>query len=319
MSGISRRYFIAGSTASVLAASLAGCDRGPAPLPISLTIDWVPSAEYYGFFVANATDEFRRRDLIATIVHGSGAPAVAAQIAAQSISFGTTTSDNLVRILARGAQVHSAIPILPYNPTTLIMRPEDPPELRALAGKRVGVNIQSATYTQFQRALVIAGVATSSFTEYPIGFGGVDEFADGRIDALLGWTSNHSVDLALRNIPFREIPFDQLGISSAGLVLVVSQGATSELETSRIEEVVDACLAGYSTGANDVPVAVRSLRAADPTLDARKLQAAIQKAVGLTRPSQIRRWDEWLRGQTGISNEAIERTNALLTAGYRRW
>jgi hypothetical protein len=317
MIALNRRHLLVGVPALAVL-GLSSCTGPQAVMSISLTIDWVPSAEYYGFFVAKSEGIFAQRGFDVAISNGTGAPAVANQLGSNAISQGTTTSDNLVRIIARGAGIERATPILPFNPATLITRPGEA-NLRALTGKTIGVNVQSAAYSQFLKALATAHVPHESIREYPVGFGGVDEFASGRIHALVGYTSNHAVDLTLRSVPFDEARFDSLGVSSAGLVLAATTQAAGALTRGRLTDLFAACLAGYTLGANDPAVAVRALRGVDPTLDARKLDAAVRKISSLARHSVIRRWDDWLRGERGITENAIESSNSLLSRSYARW
>jgi ABC-type nitrate/sulfonate/bicarbonate transport system substrate-binding protein len=319
MIAITRRHFLGGGASLLVGGLTAACSTSPNLQQASLTIDWVPSAEYYGFFTAETQGAFSRRGFAVTVINGTGAPAVASQLASGAILVGTTTSDNLVRIIARGARIARATPIFPFNPATLIARPGVGHDLRGLIGKTVGVNVQSAPYLQFRKALSAANVAPDSIREYPVGFGGVDEFSRNQIDALIGYTSNHAVDLELRGIPFEETRFDSLRVSSAGLVLVATAAAAEALPGNRLSELFNACIEGYTLGANNPEVAVRSLRMRDPTLDARKLAAAIRKVATLARSSQQNRFDEWLIGEGGISQQVVDQTNQLLQQSRARW
>lgn len=316
MNAITRRFFLYGASAAAFL-PLVGCapSRGRAT---SITIDWVPSAEYYGFFLAKDAGYYLERGLTAAIRHGSGAPAVAAQLASGAITFGTTTSDNLVRALARGANINRAAPILPFNPATLIIRASSERALHSIRGGTVGVNVQSAAYSQFHKSLELAGIRASEIDEYPVGYGGVEEFISGRIDALVGYTSNHAVDLAMRNVPFQEIGFDELGVSSAGLVLAAAVSESGP-EHEVVDSVFSSSIVGYRHGADDIGSAVSALRQADPTLDPNKLQRAIRKISMLSRQAQVSSWDDWLMGAQGVSANAIEHANRLMRAGPLVW
>lgn len=315
MMRISRRDFGIMGIAAGASPFLFGCEANRDLAQTVVTIDWVPSAEYYGFFVARAENLFARRNLNVSIRNGTGAPVVAAQLASGAITLGTTTSDNLVRILAKGAKIARAMPILPFNPTTFIMKPGLAFAPDSLRGKIVGVNVQSAGYRQLHKALSRAGIRTDSFKEYPIGFGGVDEFASGRLDAFVGYTTNHAVDLALRNVPFEEVRLDQLGISSAGIVLVATREAEADLSATKLGHLFSACAEGFAVGAQRLDLAVNSLKTIDASLDSRKLRAAIQKSVRLTKEDRTQRWDDWLKGEAEVTDHAIAAANSLLSAG----
>lgn len=314
---LSRRTLLAGAVVTGAAFAASCGPRTRATQRASINIDWVPSAEYYGFFTAREQNIFTEQQLEASIENGSGAPVIASQIATGATRFGTTTSDNLTRIIARGASVRRAMPLLPFNPASLISREPLNNDLRTLRGKTVGVNVQSAVYAQFTKALATANVSAGSVREYPIGFGGVEEFISGRVDAFLGYTSNHSIDLDMRNVAYHETRFDDLGIASAGLVLVES-GESRIPNDDLGERVFGACHRGYAFGADNPEAAVASLRQADPTLDQTKLQRAITKITTLARAYTPQAWDGWLAGED-MSADAIATTNRLMTASYSAW
>jgi NitT/TauT family transport system substrate-binding protein len=310
MNGFSRRDVLGLGLGAAFA--LGGCRQTQGLTNIGLTIDWVPSAEYYGFFTAKALGFYEEAGLHVPISNGSGAPAVASQLLANSIAIGTTTSDNLVRIIARGAQIARAVPILPFNPATLITRPGLNENLQQLVGRNVGVNVQSAPYLQFQKALAAAGVPATGIREYPVGFGGVEEFASGRIDALLGYTSNHAVDLAMRGVPFAETLLGTLGIRSAGLVLVATAQGNDRFGSERVGSLVRQSLRGYTTGGGDPPQAVEALRQADPTLSAEKLRQAVLKLARLAREPETGSWDTWMVGVDGVTEAHVALSNELM-------
>jgi len=248
----------------------------------SVTIDWVPSPEYYGFFYAKERDIYRNAGFDVDINYASGAPVVAAEIASRVIYAGTTTSDNVLRQYARGAKFSEVVPLLPFNPVVIASLAESPIEnLEQLNGKTLGTNKQSSVYQQLL-ALIDKRKITGKFNEYPIGYGGAVQLKNKEVDAILAYTTNVVVDVEIDGTEVKELRLDDkdLAIYTYGLVLVfgpeerlLKSGLTSE----DMAAFSDATLEGYKKGAEDLAGAIASLKKVAPTLDEKKLRRAITK------------------------------------------
>jgi len=177
----------------------------------TVTIDWVPSPEYYGFFYAKENGLYRNAGLEVDIKYGSGAPVVANQLAAGSIYAGTTTSDNVLRQIARGATFSQMIPILRFNPVVLAYLPNPDFNLEAsnlaatLTNKVIGTNKQSSVYAQLMHLVDKGVIKKDSFKEYPIGYGGPLQLKQHLADVILAYTTNVVVDLEIEGLKPREV------------------------------------------------------------------------------------------------------------------
>lgn len=87
---------------------------------IEIMIDWVPVAEYYGFFYAKHSGIFKKYGYNVEILTGSGASNVAVQVGAGNVAIGTTTSDNILRQYVRGGRYAAVRPLLSFNPSSVI-------------------------------------------------------------------------------------------------------------------------------------------------------------------------------------------------------
>ncbi|MCX5792456.1 MAG: ABC transporter substrate-binding protein [Elusimicrobia bacterium] len=282
---------------------------------IEITIDWLPSAEYYGIFYAKEHGLYAAAGYDVKIITGNGAPLVAAQVATGAALFGTTTSGDILQRLAKGGIFSKAIPLIPVNLATLITQPSSNIEgLDNIKGKRIGVNPQSVVYTQFIYLLKKKMIPLNSFTEIPIGYGGQIPFKTGDIDAFCAYTTNHAVDLSIDGTKFKELNFENLGVESYGLVLV-SAGQKSlsaaKLTVDDVNKLAQATLDGYVKGSQDLSGAVDALKKASPTLDATKITAAIKRVAQLRTimPITPDRVDMWLGDEI---SESIRQQAALL-------
>lgn len=299
---------------------LAGCseEENADVKKLSVTIDWVPSPEYYGFFYAKKHGLYRDAKLDVTINYGSGAPMVASQLAVNSILFGTTTSDNILRQVARGANFGRAIPLNRFNPASLVwVKPKDFSDIRNIAKHTIGTNQQSGVYTQFKFLLKKNKISSGAFAEFPIGWGGAAQLRTGDIDAFLAYTTNAAVDAELMHDAgtVRELMFADQDIFTYGLVLVVASKEALEKQgytTGIVEKFFQTTLEGYRRGGEDIPGAIAALKEVEPTLNSKKLEIAIRKIQKLNKlpPYPPDKVDAWVEG-FNIDDAAREKTRNL--------
>lgn len=246
-----------------------------------ITIDWVPSPEYYGFFYARERGFYDRAGLHVTIKSGTGAPGVAKQLLAQTIYAGTTTSDNLLKVVAEGARIGSATRIMAFNPCVIASLQRSPiSSLSDLKGKTLGTNPQASVYQQLMW-LVNSGRLPASYKEDPtISYGGAAHLLEGRVNAILAYTTNVVVDLESKGHKTLELFFGDFGVINYGLILVLADKdrlAKENITSRQANLFIKATLDGYTEGFRDLPGAIRALRKDAPILDQNKLDMAIQK------------------------------------------
>jgi NitT/TauT family transport system substrate-binding protein len=267
-----------------------------------INIDWLPSAEYYGFFYAKSRNIYRGVGLDVEIVPGSGAPIVAKQLASGDIYAGTTTSDNVLREVARGAAFSRIVPVLCFNPCVIAsLKSTRINQLSDLRGKTLGTNQQSSAYQQLMYFIEQGMIKKGSFKEYPIGFGGAEQLKSGVVDAIIAYTTNTVVDLERQGVGVKEIYLGDQGVATYGLVLVLGspkQMRDEGLSDSDVDHFVKATLQGYAEGLKDVNGAIAALHSVEPTLDEVKLRMAIEKIKNLNNRSKYpaSSLDQWVRG-----------------------
>lgn len=248
---------------------------------LDVTLDWLPSPEYYGFYYAAYTRLYEKVGVRVTFKNASGAPVVAAQLAAGSIRIGTSTSDALLRQAAQGASYQRLVPLILFNPVSLVSLPRKP--VRAVADIRnatIGTNPQSSAYAQFEHLLRTTGLPFGSFKEFPIGYGGSVQLLSGQVDAFLAYTTNQAIDIELQTAGFSEFLFEDQGIKNYGLVLAVAEKGL-KVDPKLLDDFISATIQGYKLGGANVEDAAIALLRAEPTLNKDKTVAAIRKIVRL--------------------------------------
>jgi NitT/TauT family transport system substrate-binding protein len=275
---------------------------------IEITIDWLPTQEYFGIYYAKHSGIFKRYGYNVTIKSGTSAADVATQIGVGSIAIGTTTSDSVLRRYAEGQHFSALRKIFNFNPASMItLQNKNIHKLADLYGKTLGVNIQANPYEQF--TYVIENdrnipLQAGQFKEYPIDFGGPEQLLAGNVDTFLGYTTNHAIDVSLRRPDMQEIFFGDLGVYSYGLVLAfadVQTLARHNLNNEDIDKIYNAVAEGYNKGLQDMDKAVEYLMENSPTLTKEKIQAGIAKIGKLNQSVVYPHYqiDQWVNGANG--------------------
>jgi ABC-type nitrate/sulfonate/bicarbonate transport system substrate-binding protein len=272
---------------------------------VDVTLDWLPSPEYYGFYYAQRAGLYERQGLQVSFRNASGAPVVAAQLGAGSIRIGTTTSDNILRQAAQGVRFSHLVPIILFNPVTIVSLPNKPvnkvSDLRSLT---LGTNPQTSTYAQYEYLLRLNRMPLGVIREYPIGYGGAVQLLAREVDAFLAYTTNQAVDVEIRDPNVIELLFEENGLRTYGLVLaIVAPGG--DLTEEIANRFVTATLEGYRAGGTRIDEAVDALAKAEPTLNREKVTRAIKKIVrqNAVAPARVPPdLDQWVALPAGKSD-----------------
>lgn len=257
---------------------------------VEIMIDWMPSAEYYGFYYAKSNGIFKKYGYDVILKNGTGASDVAMQVGMGHVPIGTSTSDNLLRLYSKGAKYSSLRKVFNFNPSSIVTLSNNKiSTIKDLKNKKLGVNLNASPYAQFERLLTLRKdipIDISDVAEIPIGYGGAIQLLNKDVDAFLAYTTNQAIDVQLEDEDYKEIYLGDNGIYSYGLVLAFSDMKTLEkhnLTTSDITNITKAVIEGYDKGFSNINSSVECLMKVEPSLNAVKLKEAIIKIGKLNR------------------------------------
>ncbi|MCX6830074.1 MAG: ABC transporter substrate-binding protein [candidate division Zixibacteria bacterium] len=285
---------------------------------IILKIDWTPEPTYFGIFYAKEKGFYKEAGFDVEIIYGKGAPIVAGEISLGAVKVGTTTSDNILTQVAQGRKYSLCVPLLKFNPFAILSLANKPVRsLDDLKGKKIGVNVESITYTQYLTALRNANIDKSEISEVPVGWGGAEFLVAGKVDAILGYITNHGVDLQAKGKDYVSILYSNLNIPlySYGLVLAFAPiDSTSEdyLTECEMFHFAKATMEGYEKGAASKIDAAKVLAGIEPSLNEDRIIYGIDKITRLNAESKanLENIDLW-------KQDISERNRQLAKSYYR--
>ncbi len=281
---------------------------------IEITVDWMPTGEYYGIYYAQSSGIFKKYGYNVKIKNGTGAADVATQIGVGNICIGTSTSDNILRKYNKGLKYSALYRIFKFNPSSIVtLKSEKINSINDLYGKVLGTNIEASPYAQFMylinedKKIVLQ---KTSFEEYPIGYGGAVQLLENKVDAFLAYTTNQAIQVSLKTNNSKELFLGDYGVYSYGLVLAFADKSVLEkkgLNKQDVENISKAVMEGYREGFKNIDKSIEYLKKNAPTLDDKMVREAILK-IGKLNSSVVyphKEIDNWVKGVSSEKRKEV--------------
>lgn len=323
-----RRQVLTGSLSMVALVSLVGCTAAvpepvasapltpdtpdqpmAAPLELTLGLTYIPNVQFSPFYVARDLGLFAEQGLDVTLRHhGEQEDAFGALLAGQEdLLF--ASGDEAVVAAATGADVATFGTGFQQFPGVLLT-PADSgiTSVEDLRGRTIGMpgHFGSSYYTVLA-ALHLAGLSADDVTLQDIGYTQVTALMTGRVDVVVGYSNNESVQFAAAGFDVVELAVqepDEPTLVGPGLITVLDR-----FEDDVLQRVKAATLAAVTMILADPEVAMEATMAEVPTLS-EPAQEETARAV-LAATSKL-----WLRGgepSVDVDEAAFVRMGLFLT------
>ncbi|MGO1384778.1 MAG: ABC transporter substrate-binding protein [Arachnia sp.] len=319
-----RRQLIAGSFALLTLGGLAGCgatepepvlreSAGSAPSepPMALTIGltYIPNVQFSPFYVALGQGLFADRGLDVTLRHHGAQedPFGAMFSGTEDVVF--ASGDEAVVASANGADLATFATSFQQFPGVLLASADSGiTSLEDLRGRTIGLpgHYGSSYYTVLS-ALHKAGLDESDVDLQDIGFTQFTALVTGRVDAVVGYSNNETVQ-------FEKAGFGvvELAVQDPAAPILVGPGMTTvpgELDDSILQALKDALLEAERRILENPDVAIEATATEVPTLSEPDLQETARAVLAAT--SRL-----WLRGDEPsleVDTEAFTRMGEFLS------
>lgn len=319
-----RRQLIAGSFAVLTLGGLAGCaataaepgvgettgsDPSVSPTALTIGLTYIPNVQFSPFYVALEQGLFADRGLDVTLRHHG----------AQEDSFGAMFSgtedvvfasgDEAVVAAATGADLSTFATCFQQFPGVLLASADSGiTSLEDLRGRTIGMpGHYGSSYYTVLAALHMAGLEESDVDLQDIGFTQFTALTTGRVDAVVGYSNNETVQF--ENAGFGVV---ELAVQDPGAPTLVGPGLTTvpgELNDSVLQALKDSLLEAERRILENPDVAIEATAKEVPTLSDPD-QEETARAV-LTATSRL-----WLRDDEPsleVDTEAFIRMGEFLT------
>jgi NitT/TauT family transport system substrate-binding protein len=180
---------------------------------VRFRLNWVPGAEYAPFYLGKEKGFFAEQGIDLEILPGEGSTVTAKLVANRSVEFGLAGADVVMMSNSRDLPLVS-IGIMTQELPGGIIFPADSGirTLTDLYGKRLGVQLKSATEKQWRAVAKMAKLDEKKIIEVPADRAIAQLIASKAIDAGIAFYFNDGLKLVAEGTPMSWIPFSEHGL-----------------------------------------------------------------------------------------------------------
>src|SRR4051794_20078740 len=266
-------------------AAVAGCggssqSKGPAPL--SLALDFPPTAAHAPIYAALRTGADRRHGIRLRILGpGTGTPDSLKLVTSGSADVGVLDIHDLGLAAERGAAVVAIAPLV-QRPLAAVIARSGIKRPRDLAGRTVGVTGLPSDVAVLNAVVSGDGGNFSAVKQHTIGFSAVAQMIAGRVDAVTAFWNAEGVMLHTRGVLTSDFRVDRYGAPPYPEVVLFAKRSTVAKRRPQLRGLLAALADGVRsvhrdpTGAivqiakvsgADRPLVAAQLKAVDPLFD----------------------------------------------------
>jgi NitT/TauT family transport system substrate-binding protein len=271
--------------------ALVGCSSNTpatttaAPLrQVTVQLDWIPTVEYAGFYLAQANGYFAEENLEVEFIPNDGSILSMDVLANGDLDFAVAGADVLLRTREAGKDVVGIATIYQRLPLAFmslaesnITTPQD------MVGKTVMISMDRTSEFAFTAMTQITGVDMASMTIVPREVYDESPLLNGEVDVIDVFVTNQVVQMERAGVDVNLIlPLDY-GVEMYVNVIATRQ-ATIDADPELVEAFVRAATRGYEAAIADPQAATDATLAVNPDLNAESELQSMQASLPFIHP-----------------------------------
>jgi NitT/TauT family transport system substrate-binding protein len=203
---MTRSKLLRAGVLGVLVAAWAGSGVAVAADKASVRLNWIPGAEHGFFYVAKQKGWFNEVGIDLEIIAGQGSTVVVKTVGNGETEFGMADAATIARGWETGVPLVSTAVLLKESPASIYSpKSKGIATIQDICGKRIGVNIKSTTYAQYQAMVRLANLKDCKYEEVPTAAGGIKEVLAGLVDGAVTYAYEDPLMLEVQGIPVNQI------------------------------------------------------------------------------------------------------------------
>ncbi len=295
---MSRTLRLIAAATVAFALVLTGCARTPPTLDsrmptvpethleTTIGLTYIPNVQFAPFYVAQAGGLFGERGVDATLRHHGAQEGLFTALVAGQEQYVIAAGDELVQARSQGMDLVAIAQYYQRYPVVIIV--PDASAVHAavdLRGLRVGVpGRYGASWFGLQAALADAGLTESDVEVVEIGYTAQAALSTHKVDAVIGFSNNESVQLALAGVPTRDVPLTATGEVPLVSVVLLTTREHLDANFGEAAAVANAMVAGLDRTVKDPEAALTVSATQIPGLDETTTQDAARATLLATIP-----------------------------------
>ena len=275
----------------VLATGLVGCSSTPDPsstpsarTQTTIGLTYIPNVQFAPFYVAVDQGLFMANGVDATLRHHGASEGLFTAIAADQEQFVIAGGDELVQAVSNGVDLVAVAAYFQAYPVVVIVPASSPAQsMGDLKGKKVGVpGRYGESWFGLQVALKNAGLTTEDIQVVEIGYTAQAALSTGKVDAVVGFSNNDSVQFGLAGIATRDITIGD-DVPLVSIVLATTR-ALLDSKPDLVKSVATSMVAGIRAVVDDHEAALTATQTRVPGLSEDAARASALATLEATVP-----------------------------------
>lgn len=306
---LSRRHLLIGAGALGLG-SLAGCGNGTGSTEsLTIGLTYIPNVQFAQFYVAEQEGIFADHGLDVSLRHHGAQEDLFSAILSEQEEVVFASSDEAVVAAANGSPLQTFATVFQTYPVVILAADPAITDLSELAGRQIGLpGRYGSNYFGLLAGLERAGLTEDDVEIVEIGFTQVAALTTGKVDAVVGFTNNETVQL-------QQVGFDaaELAVQDPAEPTLVGPGLISvrdRTDPATLAAINAAVMEAQRLIIENPDVAIEATREHVPTLTDPEQRANAEAVLAAT----IELWHRDGEVTLEVDVDALHRMGDFLTA-----
>lgn len=247
-------------------------------------LTYIPNIQFAPFYVGIEQGYFRRRGTDVTVRHHGAQEGLFTAIASGQEDLVIAGGDEMVEARAKGLDLVAVASYYRRYPVELIVPADSPIRTPAdLEGRSLGVpGRYGESWLGALAMFKAAGITERDVRVTEIGYTSQAALATRKVDAVMGYANNDTVQMRLAGLDVRSIPLTATGEVPLVSISLVTTRDYLRTNPDRVRAVADGMLDGIQTTVSDPEQAIKDSSRHVPNLADAKAAAAARATLDAT-------------------------------------
>lgn len=248
-------------------------------VPVSLRLDWVPSAHHIGPFLAAQRGYYAAEGLDMSVKPGRGSGNTIQVVASGGDTFGMADASTMAVAVSKGAPVIMVANIMQRGPTGMISLGKRIEQPRDLEGKSVGLVPGEGPHVVMLAVMKKYGIPESAYRTVAVEAAvKVTALLTKRVDAIPGFSFGDYLRARASNPDVKITLFSDWGVNMLGNGYLVA-ASTLEQKPEVVRSFVRATVRGWQDAIKDPKAGVDAVMSAHPETNRAFLTAGLPMVI----------------------------------------
>ncbi len=246
------------------------------PTNATLVLDFVPNAVHAGIYRAVAAGYYKDANINLKIIKPTSTADTLKLIDAGKAQFGIADGIDVASQIEAGSDAKGIMALLERPPGGLItLKSSGFTSPKQLDGKTIGITGVPSDSAIYKTEMTAAGGDPSSATIVTVGFNGVTNLQNKKIDAFTGFVPADGVQVQQDGFPITAFPLYKWGGPTYPGLVVFSTTKRIAQEPALMSAFVAATIKGYEDTFKNPQQSINDLVSENPGLDAKLAKASL--------------------------------------------